>query len=46
MAMAALDRRIALEHATEIRPWCEAATVFMAAGHGGCGPFDLTLEVV
>ncbi len=41
MAMAALDARVVPDRATEIRLWREATTVFMAAGHGGCGPFGL-----
>ena len=43
MAMAALDRTITIDRAAEIRVWREATTVFMAAGHGGCGPFGLSL---
>ena len=38
MAMAALDRSTVIDRAAEIRLWREATTVFMAAGHGGCGP--------
>ena len=41
MAMSALDPAIAMSQAAEIRLWREATTVFMAAGHGGCGPFGL-----
>jgi len=43
MAMAALDANTVLERAEEIRIWREATTVFMAAGHGGCGPHGLAL---
>ncbi len=46
MAMAALDSSITIDRATEIRLWREATTVFMAAGHGGCGPFGLALAAV
>ncbi|MBV8380441.1 MAG: GNAT family N-acetyltransferase/peptidase C39 family protein [Paucibacter sp.] len=46
MAMAALDRRTTLDRTAEIRLWREATTVFMAAGHGGCGPFGLALAAV
>jgi len=46
MAMAALDPRTVLDRAAEIRLWREATTVFMAAGHGGCGPFGLALAAV
>ena len=43
MAMAALDPASVLDRAEEIRIWREATTVFMAAGHGGCGPHGLAL---
>jgi ribosomal protein S18 acetylase RimI-like enzyme len=43
MAMAALDPATPLDRAAEIRVWREATTVFMAAGHGGCGPHGLAL---
>jgi ribosomal protein S18 acetylase RimI-like enzyme len=43
MAMAALDSSTVLDRAEEIRIWREATTVFMAAGHGGCGPHGLAL---
>ena len=46
MAMAALDHSIVIDRAAEIRVWREATTVFMAAGHGGCGPFGLALAAV
>lgn len=41
MAMSAMDPSVALNQTAEIRLWREATTVFMAAGHGGCGPFGL-----
>lgn len=41
MAMAALDPAMVADRPTEIRLWREATTVFLAAGHGGCGPFGL-----
>ena len=41
MAMSALDPSTRVNQAAEIRLWREATTVFMAAGHGGCGPFGL-----
>lgn len=41
MAMSAVDPSTVLTQAAEIRLWREATTVFMAAGHGGCGPFGL-----
>jgi ribosomal protein S18 acetylase RimI-like enzyme len=43
MAMGALRPGIALDRKLEIRLWREATTVFMAAGHGGCGPYGLAL---
>lgn len=43
MAMAALDTTTVLDRVQEIRLWREATTVFMAAGHGGCGPHGLAL---
>ncbi len=46
MAMAALDPSVAIDRTAEIRLWREATTIFMAAGHGGCGPFGLALAAV
>jgi hypothetical protein len=46
MAMAALDRNTCIDRTAEIRLWREATTVFMAAGHGGCGPFGLALAAI
>ncbi len=46
MAMAALDRSTRIDRAAEIRLWREATTVFMTAGHGGCGPFGLALAAI
>lgn len=46
MAMAALNRNLMIDRTAEIRVWREATTVFMAAGHGGCGPFGLALAAV
>ena len=43
MAMAALRPGTAMDRTAEIRIWREATTVFMAAGHGGCGPYGLAL---
>jgi ribosomal protein S18 acetylase RimI-like enzyme len=43
MAMAALDPATRIDRTEEIRLWREATTVFMAAGHGGCGPHGLAL---
>jgi ribosomal protein S18 acetylase RimI-like enzyme len=46
MAMAALDRSFVPDQPTEIRLWREATTVFLAAGHGGCGPFGLAAAAI
>lgn len=43
MAMKALDPALALSRNLELRLWRESTTVFMAAGHGGCGPIGLAL---
>jgi ribosomal protein S18 acetylase RimI-like enzyme len=46
MAMAALDPAFVPDRPTEIRLWREATTVFLAAGHGGCGPFGLAAAAI
>jgi ribosomal protein S18 acetylase RimI-like enzyme len=43
MAMATLDPVLKLNRKLELRLWREATTVFMSAGHGGCGPYGLAL---
>lgn len=43
MAMKALDADTEMSRRQEIRIWREATTVFMTAGHGGCGPYGLAL---
>ena len=43
MAMKALDRSLEPDRTLELRLWREATTIFMTAGHGGCGPFGLAL---
>ena len=43
MAMKALDSSVRFSRALELRLWREATTIFMASGHGGCGPFGLAL---
>jgi ribosomal protein S18 acetylase RimI-like enzyme len=43
MAMKTLDEDLDLDRALEIRLWRESTTVFMTAGHGGCGPYGLAL---
>ena len=44
MAMRALDDSMVLDRRLEIRIWRESTTVFMTAGHGGCGPYGLALS--
>jgi ribosomal-protein-alanine acetyltransferase len=44
MAMAALDEQQSLTTLEELRIWREATTIFMLAGHGGCGPHGLALS--
>ena len=43
MAMATLDPKLRPSRKLELRLWREATTVFMTAGHGGCGPYGLAL---
>lgn len=43
MAMKALDSSMRFSRTLELRLWREATTIFMASGHGGCGPFGLAL---
>jgi ribosomal protein S18 acetylase RimI-like enzyme len=43
MAMRALDPALKLDRRLELRLWREATTIFMASGHGGCGPYGLAL---
>ncbi len=43
MAMRSFDPAIGNDRAEEIEIWRESTTVFMTAGHGGCGPHGLAL---
>lgn len=43
MAMSALNQSISPSPRLELRLWRESTTIFMTAGHGGCGPFGLAL---
>jgi ribosomal protein S18 acetylase RimI-like enzyme len=43
MAMAGLNREIAMTQADELQLWRESTTIFMTSGHGGCGPHGLGL---
>jgi ribosomal protein S18 acetylase RimI-like enzyme len=44
MAMKAIDPSITLDRRLELRIWREATSVFMTRGHGGCGPYGLSLS--
>ncbi len=44
MAMKTLDASVVLGRRLELRIWREATTIFMTAGHGGCGPYGLALS--
>ncbi|RMH15172.1 MAG: GNAT family N-acetyltransferase [Gemmatimonadetes bacterium] len=41
MAMKALRPSVDFSRNLELRLWREATTIFMNAGHGGCGPYGL-----
>ncbi|HEX7649536.1 MAG TPA: GNAT family N-acetyltransferase/peptidase C39 family protein [Noviherbaspirillum sp.] len=43
MAMKAFEPGIELNRTLELQLWREATTIFMTAGHGGCGPHGLAL---
>jgi len=43
MAMRTLDDAIGFDRRTELRLWRESTSIFMASGHGGCGPYGLAL---
>lgn len=43
MAMASVDHGQSMTTLEELRIWREATTIFMLAGHGGCGPHGLAL---
>ncbi|MBA3582129.1 MAG: GNAT family N-acetyltransferase/peptidase C39 family protein [Gammaproteobacteria bacterium] len=43
MAMRAFDPSILFTRTLELQLWREATTIFMTAGHGGCGPHGLAL---
>lgn len=44
MAMATLDEEQPVTTLEELKIWREATTIFMLAGHGGCGPHGLALS--
>lgn len=41
MVMRQVDANSAMDQRTELQIWREATTIFMTAGHGGCGPHGL-----
>jgi hypothetical protein len=43
MAMRSFDSSLVLDRTLELQLWREATTIFMTAGHGGCGPYGLAL---
>lgn len=43
MAMKSFDRSLVLDRTLELQLWREATTIYMTAGHGGCGPYGLAL---
>lgn len=43
MAMSALKPDLEKNQALELQLWRESTTIFMTAGHGGCGPHGLAL---
>jgi ribosomal protein S18 acetylase RimI-like enzyme/predicted double-glycine peptidase len=43
MALAWADPKRRIEPGLEFRLWREATTIFMTAGHGGCGPYGLAV---
>jgi ribosomal protein S18 acetylase RimI-like enzyme len=44
MALAWADPKHRLEPGLEFRLWREATTIYMTAGHGGCGPYGLAIS--
>ncbi|WP_417531242.1 ribosomal protein S18-alanine N-acetyltransferase [Marinobacter lipolyticus] len=44
MAMATIDHHQPVTTLEELKLWREATTIFMLAGHGGCGPHGLALS--
>lgn len=44
MAMKTLKPDSPFDRKTELRIWRESTTIFMTTGHGGCGPYGLSLS--
>jgi hypothetical protein len=45
MALAWADPTKRLDPGLEFRLWREATTIFMTAGHGGCGPYGIAVAL-
>jgi ribosomal protein S18 acetylase RimI-like enzyme len=43
MAMKALDANAPFDRTEELRLWRETTSIYMASGHGGCGPYGLAV---
>ena len=43
MAMKSLQPEMTIDRTLELRLWRESTTIYMTAGHGGCGPYGLAL---
>lgn len=43
MAMKAVDATTPCDRIAELRLWRESTSIFMASGHGGCGPYGLAV---
>lgn len=41
MALAHFDKHLVADEALELRLWRETTMIYLAAGHGGCGPYGL-----
>jgi len=41
MAIRHFDRTVSADPLSELSLWREATTIYLASGHGGCGPFGL-----
>jgi len=46
MAMKSLNPKLHVNRALELRLWRESTTIFMTAGHGGCGPYGMALAAL
>lgn len=44
MAMKTFNPKVEMSLSSELQIWREATTIFMTAGHGGCGPHGLALS--